>query len=260
MTSIFTSLAACWRATLVVAGMCLLVACGSGSSKSKATQASFASAPSPAVAMPVGAGPKTITNDLGDVIVLQRAYLVMSNVTMETDCTGTSFFALFEQLLDVVIPVAHAHTTATPTSTGIPVVVDLLGADNVVIDLGETSPPVGDYCGLTLTLDTADSDAANLPDTAAGEPDMVGRSLYMEGTQNGIPFSFEVMVQLIERKLLLMPSMSISESSRSAAATIGINYDFWFQGVDPAGLDDTDLSTPDSNQLLQNVTNSIHQL
>lgn len=261
MTSICTDVRFPARSCLLAAGALLLTACGGGSgggSQSAGTQAVFTASTSPAVAAALPAGSKTIVNDLGDTIVLEKAYLVLSNLNMETSCTGSSFYVSIDKLLDGLFPAAYAHTVATPTSTGVPVVIDILAADNAAVTLGQTSPPVGDYCGLTLNLDVADDDAENLP-AGAGEPDMVGRSLYLQGTENGNPFTFSVSVAMIERKLLFNAPVSLTSANRTAQAAIAINYDSWFQGVDPAGLDDTDLNKPASNQLLQNITASLHQ-
>lgn len=260
MTSICTEMRFATCACLLAAGI-LLTACGGGSggsSQSTGTEAVFTAAASPAVAAALPAGSKTVVNDLGDTIVLEKAYLVLANLNMESVCTGNSFYVSIEWLLDRLVPAAQAHTVATPTSTGVPIVVNLLAADNVTVDLGRTSPPTGDYCGLTISLAAADDDAENLP-TGAGEPDMIGKSLYLEGTQNGTPFTFSISAALIERKLLFNAPMTLTAANRHAAATIAIHYDTWFQGVDPAALNDTDLNNPASNQLLQNITASLHQ-
>ena len=63
--------------------------------------------------------------------------------------------------------------------------VDYRGTDHVMIDVGGLAPLPDDYCGLRVRLAPADDDAANLP-VAAGVPnDMVGFTIYLEGTYNG---------------------------------------------------------------------------
>lgn len=246
-----------------------VIACSSSSGSSSAgTSVSLSAAPSPANAAAMPAGAKTFNNDMGDSITLSKAYLVISSATIETTC-GASFSAALDGLLDLLLPQANAHTTTTPTSTGVPVVIDLLAVDGGPIGLGSVSPPAGDYCGVDIDMLAADADASNLP-TGAGEPDMIGKTLFIEGSYtlfgggSGV-ISMSTGSTLINRELLLFFPVMISKNNLNGSIGIAINYDTWFDAVDLATLE-TETATVtnpgDTNvsQVLQNITNSIHQL
>jgi hypothetical protein len=214
-------------------------------------------------------GNKVFTTAEGHTVTLTKAYLVISSTTIETTC-GASFSAALDGVLDIMVPSAHAHTTTTPTSTGVPYVINLLAQDNVAGSIGGMSPAVADYCGVDIDLFAADDDAINLP-AGAGEPDMIGRTVYIEGTYelvsgavNGV-IKIDTGATLINRNLLLSALMTISASTPTGAISLGINYDTWFDAVDLELLEIETASTTnpaDTNvsQLLQNITSSIHQL
>jgi len=248
-----------------------LTACGSSSStgdSSAVTAVSMSAAPSPANAPIMIAGNKVFDTAEGHTVTLSKAYLVISSTTIETTC-GASFSAALESILDVVVPQAQAHTTTTPTSTGVPYVIDLLAADNVPVSIGGMSPAVADYCGVDVDLFAADDDALYLP-TGAGEPDMIGRTVYIEGSYSlsggaGGNIKIDTGATLINRYLQLSALMMISASAPTGSISLGINYDTWFDAVDLAVLatetgTTTNPSDPNVSQVLQNITSSIHQL
>ena len=233
----------------------------SGSSTSAGITVNLSATPSPANAAVMSAGPKVFMNDLGDTVTLTKAYLVIGSSTVETTC-GASFSAAIDGLINLILPVANAHTTTTPTSTGEPYVVNLLVADNAIASIGTVSPPPGDYCGVTYDLIAADADAINLP-VGAGEPEMIGRTLYIEGTyQLSGGGTGNVLVDtgstLIARELELSALMMLSASNLNGSVDIGINYDTWFNGIGMGLLEAGDLGQV--NQMLINVTDSIKQL
>lgn len=246
-----------------------ITACSSSSTGGSATvtAVSMSAAPSPSLTrtVTVTADDKTFTNSNNDTIVLTRAYLVISSTTIETAC-GVSFSAALEKMLDMIVPQAHAHTTTTPTSTGVPYVINLLATDNAPVSIGGMSPAVADYCGVDIDLFAADADALDLP-TDAGEPDMIGRTVYIEGRYTlsggatGI-IKIDTGATLINRKLFLSALMMISASSPTGSVDLGINYDTWFDTVDMEALvaESAAKAGDNYNQVLQNITASIHQL
>ncbi len=211
------------------------------------------------------AGPKTFNNMEGVGITLTRAYLVIASATVETTCDAT-FMAMLTDVLDLVIPAAQAHTTATPTSTGEPTVINLLASDGSVTSIGAVSPPPGDYCGVDIDLLAADADAANLP----ADVNMVGKTLVIEGSyDNGMGSQGAIHIStgaaLQNKALLLSALLPISSSHLTDTVNIAINYDTWFDGVDMAALESatttvTNPADPPVAQVLQNITDSIHQL
>ncbi len=262
MTSTFTKVSMMFFALAILSG------CGSSSSSSsEATRLDLAAAPMAAIGAPQAAGAKTFSNDLGDSITLTRAYLVLWSSTIKTECDA-SFIVFLERTLDFLLPVASAHTTATPTSTGIPYVIDLLATDGVAIEIGSLSPPTNDYCGISLEPLAADDDTINLP-SAVGDPNMVGKTLYLEGGYTlagggSGSISISTGAALATRNLLLNPLVSISDANRSGEVTLTINYDRWFDSVDLSQLEIetatfTNPGDLNAGRVLQNVVDSIHQ-
>jgi hypothetical protein len=234
------------------------------------TSIDISAAPSPANIAAQSAGAKTFNNDLGDSITLTRAYLVLTNAEVKSSC-GASFSVDAEDILNFLLPTAHAHTEATPTATGEPYVLDLLTADNNAIAIGSVSPPVDDYCGLSIDLIAADADTFNLP-SASGAPNMVGKTVYIEGSYTQAPAnggnSGQILVStgatLTKRDLALSPTVSISRSTPGANISVAIQYDTWFNAVDLAVLENetatgTSPLDPQVIQLMQNISASIHQ-
>jgi len=245
-------------------------ACSSSSGSTTAgLQVTLSATAKPANVADMPAGAKTFNNDLGDSITITKAYLVISSATIETSC-GASFSAAIDGVLDVLIPQAQAHTTTTPTSTGDPYVINLLNVDGGAGSIGSVSPPTGDYCGVDIDLLAADADANNLP-TAAGEPDMVGKTIYIEGTYtlSGGGATGAILMKtgaaLSNRKVLLSALMMLSNNNLNGSINLGINYDTWFDSVNLVDLEAdtapvTDLAKTSVIQVLQNISSSIHQL
>ena len=258
----------CIRAGLFSLIAAALVGCGSGSgSVSDGTRVDISATPSPAIIPIQSAGAKTFNSDLGDSITITRAYLVLSSATIESDC-GVTFSASVEHLLSLLISNASAHTTTTPTSTGEPYVIDLLATDNAPINIGKLSPPVNSYCGIRIDILAADADTFSLP-TSAGEPDMIGKSIYIEGhfTLAG-GGSGDILLSsgatLLNRDLMLSSLLMVSSDNPSARINIGINYDTWFNAVNLSLLETetatfTNPGDPNVSRVLQNITESIHQ-
>lgn len=250
----------------VVAVAISITNCSSSSgSASAGTRVSLAAAPSPANTVAQPAGAKSFTTAGGVSITLTKAYIVVASATIETAC-GASFSAMATDLLDLIIPVAHAHTTATPTSTGEPTVINLLAVDGGTISLGSVSPPAGDYCGVDIDLLAADADAANLPTDVS----MVGKTLHIEGTyDDGVNPAGSIHIStgaaLQNKALLLSALLAISGNNLNGTINVAINYDTWFDGVDMIALEAETATTTnpvDTNVgfVLENITKSIHQL
>lgn len=244
----------------------------SGDNPGSTTSVNVSITTSPARSAALGGGPKNMFNSEADIIILNKAYLVISSTTIVTDCSGLPIYSeLWEGLLNGIIPQAHAHTASTPTSTGVPYVIDLLAhPDNLMIPIGGMSPSVGNYCGADIDLLAADVDAENLP---VGPPSMIGKSLYIEASYIQAPgnggatgdFIIDTSAALSQRNLLLSALMMISENSPDGSIAIGINYDTWFDAVDLAMLDADTATGTDPNdasviQLMQNISASIKQL
>jgi hypothetical protein len=245
-----------------------LLGCGSSSgSAADGTRVDISAAPTPANSVAQSSGAKSFSNDLGDSITITRAYLVLASATIETVC-GLTFTAFADHLFSFVLSNAAAHTTTTPTSTGEPHVINLLAADDVSVGIGSLSPPVNDYCGIRIDMLVADADAAILP-TGAGEPVMIGKSVYIEGNYTLAGGGSGVILinssaALANRDLLLSMLLPVSIDNLNGRVDIGINYDTWFNAVDMALLETetsifTNPADPNVSRVLQNIIESIHQ-
>lgn len=245
MISIYTN-----RTVLILVTL-LLTACGADNgSRTPGVSVSFEAMPSPATAAVMTSGAKTIVSG-ANTIILTKAYVTITNIALQTDCAGSPIFSL-APIIDMLLPTAYAHTEATPTSTGEPFVIDVLATDNVAISVGQVEPLPADYCGASISLSAADADANNLPIGESVPNDMVGITLYLEGTYNGgNAFQAQTGATLPDRNMLLTPMLSLSASNKSPTVTIEFNYDTWFDGVDPAAINNT--------ILFQNMLNSLQR-
>jgi hypothetical protein len=253
------------RLALLSILLAMLAGCGSsGGSSSAGTQVLLSATPSAINSLPKVAGTKTFTNNIGDSITLNTAYLVIASVTLETSC-GVTFSTMLDRVFESIIPVANAHTTSTPTSTGEPYVINILAADDLPVSVGSISPPAADYCGATIDLLPADADANNLP-TDAPPNNMVGSSVYivadysLSGGGSG-SFTINTSIAPLPRDLMFSALMMLSASNLNDSATLAINYDTWFDAVSLAALEAGPLDTgnPVFVQLLNKISASIHQ-
>ncbi len=259
----------CIKLVLLAGVAVIMSACSSSSgSTTEGIQVTLDVAAKPANVASQPAGAKTFTNDLGDSITLTKAYLVIASATIETSC-GVSFSAAAESFFDLLVPQAQAHTTTTPTSTGEPYVINILNVDGGLGSIGSVSPPAGDYCGVDIDLLAADDDTNNLP-TGVGEPDMIGKTIHIEGTyalagggEGDILLSTGAALQ--NRELLLSALIMLSKNNLNGSISVAINYDTWFDAVDLALLEtatatNTDIGNTNVIQVLQNISSGIHQL
>jgi hypothetical protein len=121
--------------------------------------------------------------------------------------------------------------------------------------LGETGPPPGDYCGVTVELLKADEDAQYLPEAI----NMLERTLYIEGeymplgSTEAIPFIIDTGRTLREARLRYSIPLTLSSSERQATTTLSIVYDRWFDGVNFVAL----AEQTQQDWIFNQVTNSI---
>lgn len=198
------------------------------------------------------AGNKTFFNTEGVKITLTKAYLTLWSVNLEKNCDDASFaFLKFNWLL----PSAQAHADDTPTRMGTPNVIDLLAAEETLFVLGETGPPPGDYCGVTVELLKADQDAQYLPATV----NMLDRTLYLEGeyiplgSTEAVPFTIDTGRALREARLRYAVPLTLSSSTQQATTTLSITYDRWFDGVNFAALSEQTQQDWIFNQVTQSI-------
>jgi hypothetical protein len=208
------------------------------------------------------AGRKEFDNNEGMRIAITRAYLVIGSVVLENNCDSSAFAridlqALPRAIVNLLIPSAQAHTSATPTQTGEPNVINLLAADLAGVDIGDLAPSADDYCGITVNMSAADEDAVGLPE----DVDMIGKTLHIEGSASigslapdiALPFVIETTVALLPASIAFDEALTLDSSHRNAAVTLQINYQRWFDGVDFISIDDV----PQQELILNNIRESL---
>ena len=202
--------------------------------------------------LPRPAGSKRFTNSEGVSITLNQAYLTLWSITLEDNCQDPTF--VNSTPLDKLFSSAYAHADARPTRLSTPNIINLLTADTAVLALGTIAPPPGDYCGLTVEWLQADADTQYLPQ----DFDMVGRSVYLEGTyqvptRNAVPFVIDTGRSLPEAKRRFPVRMSLSAEQRQAEVRLYLVYDHWFDAVDFTQLDQLSQQDLILNQVSQSV-------
>ena len=202
---------------------------------------------------------KQFVNDRCVNIVLASAYLTLSEMELRTDCNTSPFARLLDSLYELVLPVAQAHTESTPTRLGAPLVVNLINPDSEELEFGHFSPAAGNYCGITVHMHPADTDARNLPSALA----MTGLVLYLEGSYDtgvgATAFMVETAIEPEHADVAFHESIELSESSLNAEAHLNIEYNTWFDGLDANGMADLAAGDPAAvTQLLNSITASLH--
>ncbi|MDO6461499.1 hypothetical protein Q4485_12390 [Granulosicoccaceae sp. 1_MG-2023] len=196
-------------------------------------------------------GPKHVTTSEGIRITLDSAYLVLWQLALKSDCSGSNFAPAPWWL--GWISNAYAHVESTPWQSGIPQIIDITSAEGTTQWLDTLNPTPGHYCGASVQIKAADDDANGL-DTA---PHMEGYSVYLQGSylQDGqnTPFTVASSKTLFPAERLFPAALIIDSEHKSGAVSFALHYDRWFDGVDLRLLAQGDI--PDS--LLTNIVNSI---
>ncbi len=200
----------------------------------------------------IHAGP--FENDEGYVVTLEQAYITVSGTELVPCDDGP-----VAKLLYLIFPVrtAHAHSSSTPTQSGVPFVVDAGGAMEEPSLIADLQPPPGEYCSMKVEIGPADPDAEGLPE----DPDMVGRSLYLSGyydDEGEVPFVIEsddtLVVTVVFRNEDGNPAPLVLSEVQAYSVNTGSSYDIWLDGVDFAGMTPADMAAG----ALRSVGASIH--
>lgn len=154
-----------------------------------------------------------------------------------------------------VTGVAYAHGTTTPTILASPFVNGLERPDAQAVSLGVMKPPPGTYCGLNVSFEPADADAAALP----ADPNMVGQTLRLDGYwQTPDQLSTEELhVSSAQMGSVTIPfpqgSLALLDANAHHTLRLTLHYDQWLDSVaETAG--DPDLLAMTVLQALQSST------
>ncbi|MFW2387189.1 MAG: hypothetical protein ACN4G0_02560 [Polyangiales bacterium] len=201
------------------------------------------------VAYQPAATPAAVRTDMGYRVRLERALIAVGRVEL---IRCDNFVA---DLWNLVGPArAKAHEFTSPTSLGVPLVIDLMESAGVPLFAGTIRPPPGRYCGIRIVGMPADQDAEGLTEENL---DMMESSVFIAGRvetedghdQGSLLAQIGDLVQCelpFERPLVFTGPILESVS-------IQIDHTKWFDGIDFALQD----SLAVRQQITENVRSSL---
>jgi hypothetical protein len=201
------------------------------------------------VAYQPAATPASVRTDMGYRVRLERALIAVGKVEL-IKCDN---FVL--DLWRIVAPGrARAHEFSSPTSLGVPVVIDLMESAGVPLFAGTIRPPPGSYCGIGVVGMPADQDAEGLTDENL---EMMQHSVLIAGwvedelTGDETPLLARIFEVL--RYEMLFDRPLVFDSPGLESVSIQIDHTKWFDGIDFA------LQSSDAvqQQITENIRSSL---
>ena len=201
------------------------------------------------VAYQPAATPASVRTDMGYRVRLERALIAVGKVEL-IKCDN---FVL--DLWTIVAPGrARAHEFSSPTSLGVPVVIDLMESAGVPLFAGTIRPPPGSYCGIGVVGMPADQDAEGLTDENL---EMMQHSVLIAGrvedelTGDETPLLARIFEVL--RYEMLFDRPLVFDSPGLESVSIQIDHTKWFDGIDFA------LQSSDAvqQQITENIRSSL---
>ena len=178
------------------------------------------------------ATPQAVQTDLDHWVKLDRALVALGRVELlRCDNFARTVWELF------VPGRARAHEQSTPTSLGVPIIVDLMESSGSLQFAGTLRPPPGRYCGIRVVAAPADADAVGAsPDKA----EMLESSVLLEGLieqpETGDEVRLEARIAERIRCDLPFDEPVVLDSPRSVSILVQIGHLRWFDGIDFASL------------------------
>lgn len=197
------------------------------------------------VAYQPAATPAAVRTDLGYRVRLERAMIAVGRVEL-IRCDN---FVLDLWKL-VRASTAKAHEFSSPTSLGVPLVIDLMESAGVPLFAGTLRPPPGSYCGIRVIGMPADQDAEGLTDENL---DMTENSVLVAGLvedENGQPTS--ALIAKISDVLaceMRFDRPLVFNGPTLESVSIQIDHSKWFDGID--------FALQDSSAVQQRITENI---
>jgi len=201
------------------------------------------------VAYQPAATPAAIRTDLGYRVRLDRALIVVGRVEL-LRCDNVVL-----DLWSLVAPArARAHEFSTPTSLGVPLVIDLMESAGVPLFAGTLRPPPGRYCGIRVLGMPADQDAEGLTDENL---DMMQNSVFVTGQvedeSTGDEAPLLTRIWKVLQCEMLFDRPLVFDGPVLESVSIQIDHTTWFDGIDFA-LQDADAV---QQQIAENVRASL---
>jgi hypothetical protein len=195
------------------------------------------------------ATPAQIRTDMGYRVSLDRALIVVGKVEL---LRCDNFVA---DLWEWVGPArARAHVLDTPTSLGVPIVIDLMESAGTPEFAGTLKPPPGRYCGIRVLGMPADPDASGLTDENL---EMMQHSALLTGqvvdTTNGEESPLLTRIWEVFDCEMRFDRPLVFDGPMLERIAIQIDHTSWFDGIDFA------LQSPDAvqRQITTNIRSSL---
>jgi hypothetical protein len=197
------------------------------------------------------ATPAQIQTDMGYGVRLSRAMVALGKVEL-LRCDN---FVL--DLWSLVAPArARAHEFETPTSLGVPVVIDLVESAGTPMYAGTLRPPPGKYCGIRVLGMPADQDAEGLTDQTR---DMMEHSVLVsgvielsDGSQSDIRAGI---LDVLDCEMSFDRPLQLGGPVLESVA-IEIDHRRWFDGIDFA----LDSESAVQERITENVRSSFRAI
>jgi hypothetical protein len=195
------------------------------------------------------ATPVQVRTDMGYSVRLERALIAVGKVEL-IRCDN-----FVVDLWKLVAPArAKAHELATPTSLGVPLVIDLMESAGTPLFAGTLRPPPGRYCGIRVSGMPADDDAEGLTEENL---DMMQHSVLIAGqvedTATGDVAPLLARIWEVLECEMLFDRPLVFDSPVLESVSIQIDHTSWFDGIDFA-LQDSDAV---QQQITENVRSSL---
>ena len=191
------------------------------------------------------ATPAAIRTDMGYRVRLDRAFIVVGRVEL-VRCDN---FVL--DLWNLVAPSrASAHELTSPTSLGVPLVLDLMESAGTPQLAGTLRPPPGSYCSIRITGMPADEDAEGLHEQNL---EMMNHTVLVTGqvedTTNGeVAPLLAGIWEVLDCEMALGRPLELGSPTLERVA-IQIDHTHWFDGID--------FALQDSNAVHQQITENV---
>jgi len=201
------------------------------------------------VAYQPAATPAAVRTDMGYRVRLERALIAVGRVEL---IRCDNFVA---DLWNLVGPArAKAHEFTSPTSLGVPLVIDLMESAGVPLFAGTIRPPPGRYCGIRIVGMPADQDAEGLTNENL---DMMESSVFIAGrveTEEGHDQG-SLLAQIGDLVQCELPFEQplVFTGPILESVSIQIDHTKWFDGIDFALQD----SLAVRQQITENVRSSL---
>ena len=201
------------------------------------------------VAYQPAATPAAVRTDLGYRVRLDRAVIAVGRVEL---IRCDNFVLDLWKLVSAAR--AKAHEFSSPTSLGVPLVIDLMESAGVPLFAGTLRPPPGRYCGIRVIGMPADQDAEGLTDENV---DMMQNSVVIAGRVEDE--AGEDQAALLAEIWEILPCEMrfdrplVFDGPVVESVSIQIDHTKWFDGIDFALQD----STAVQQRITENVRSSL---